>query len=93
MHQPIGMDNVWGTKFWEDRVFTLLFYVNKINTHKLHHHFKECPEILILDFRFELAFKMILNELPGSILKPEEFKKSKRSGEDCGNECVSIPKL
>ena len=26
-HQPIGLENVWGTKFWEDRVFSFLFSV------------------------------------------------------------------
>ena len=36
---------------------------------------------------------MILNELPGSISKPDEFKKRDRSGEDCGHEWVSIPKF
>ena len=36
---------------------------------------------------------MILNELPGSISKPEEFKKRKMSGENCGNQWVSIPKF
>ena len=90
-HQPIGMENVWGTIFWEDRVFTFLFSVPKINTYKPHHHFKECPESSILDFRFELAFQMILNELPGSISNPEYSKKRNRSGEECGHEWVSIP--
>ena len=84
---------MWGTHFWEDRVFTFLFSVTKINTYKLHNHFKKYPERSILDFRFELAFQMILNELPGSISNPEEFKKRKRSDEDCGYEWVSIPKF
>ena len=79
-YQPIGLDNMRGTHFWEDRVFTFLFYVTEINTYKIHHHFKECPDRSILDFRSELAFQMILNELPGSISNPREFKKRKRSG-------------
>ena len=36
---------------------------------------------------------MILNELPGIIYSPENFKKRKRSGEDCGHEWVSISKF
>ena len=36
---------------------------------------------------------MILNELPGSISKPEEFKKRKSSDEDCGHEWVYITKF
>ena len=92
-HQPIGLENVWGTFFWEDRVFTFLFYVNEINTYKINQYFKDFPERSILDSGFELAFQMILNELPGSISNPEEFKKMKRSGEDCGHEWVSIPKF
>ena len=36
---------------------------------------------------------MILNDLPGIISKPGELKRRKRSGEDCGNEWVSIPKF
>ena len=52
-----------------------------------------CPERSILDFRFELAFQMILNELPGSIYNPEDFKKRKRSGKDCGYDWVSIHKF
>ena len=44
-HQQIGLDNGWGTNFWGYRVFTLLFYVTEINTYKLHHHFKEGPEV------------------------------------------------
>ena len=82
---------MWGTMFWEDRVFTFLFSVTEINTYKLHHHFKEFPERSILDLRFELTFQMILNELPGSISNPEELKNKNRSGEDCRNEWVSIP--
>ena len=36
---------------------------------------------------------MILNELPGSIYKPEDFKKRKRGVEDCGHDWVSIPRF
>ena len=36
---------------------------------------------------------MILNELPGSISKPYEFKKRESSGKDFGHEWVSIPKF
>ena len=79
--------------FWEDRVFTFLFSATEINTYKPHHHSKECPESLILDLRFELAFHMILKDLPGIIYNPDEFKKRKRRGEDCGHEWVSIPKF
>ena len=82
-----------GKIFGEDRVFTFQFSVTEINTYKLHHHFKECPESSILDFSFELAFQMILNDLPGIISNPEEFKNRKRHGEDCGHEWVSIPKF
>ena len=92
-YQPIGLENVWGTNFGGDRVFTFLFSVTKINTYKLHHHLKECPERSILDLRFELSFHVILNELPGIISNPEEFKKRKRSGKDCGHDWVSIYKL
>ena len=70
-HQPIGLDSVRGTNLWRDRVFTLPFSVAEINTYKLHHHFKEFPERSILDFRFELAFRMILNEMPGSMSNPD----------------------
>ena len=59
----------------------------------LHLHFKECPERSILDFRFELAFQMILNDLHGNISNPEESKNRKRGDTDCGNEWVSIPKF
>ena len=69
------MDNLWGTNVWEDRIFTFLFSVTEMHTYNLHHHVKECPERSILDSRFELAFQMILNELPGRISNPEEFKK------------------
>ena len=31
-HQPIGLDSVRETKFWDDRVFTLLFSVTDTNT-------------------------------------------------------------
>ena len=91
--QPIGLENVRGEILWEDRVFTFLFSVTKINTYKLHHHFKECPERLILDFRFELAFRMILNEMPGNISNPGQFKKINKSGDYCRREWVSIPKF
>ena len=67
--------------------------ITEINTYKLHLHFKECPERSIFDFRFELAFQMILNDLHGSISNPEELKNRKRVGKDCGNEWVSIPKF
>ena len=67
MHQQIGMEDVWGNKIWGDGVFTFLFYVTDINTYKLYHHFKECLERSILDFRFELDFQIMLNDLPGSI--------------------------
>ena len=36
---------------------------------------------------------MILNNIPVCISNSEEFKKTKRSGDDCGNEWVSIPKF
>ena len=81
-HQQIFLENVRGTIFWKDRVFTLIFSVTNINTYKLHHHFKEFPESSILDFGFELAFWMILNDLTGSISNPEELKIRKRIGED-----------
>ena len=92
-HQPIGLENLWGNNFWDDRVFTFLSSVTEINAYKLHHHFKKCPERSILDFRFELAFQMILNELPGSISNPEDFKKRKRCGNYFGHERASIPKF
>ena len=47
----------------------------------------------VIAFRFELAFQMILNYLPRSIYKLEEFKNRKRIGEDCGHEWVYIPKF
>ena len=77
----------------EDRIFAFLFSVTDINTYKLHLHFKECPERSILDFRFELDFHIILNELHGSISNPEDFKNRNSGGEDCGHEWVSIPKF
>ena len=76
-----------------DRVFTLLSSVTRTNTYKLHHHFKECPEMSILDFGFELAVQMILNDLSGIISNPEEFKNRKGNGKYCGNDWVSIPKF
>ena len=70
-HQPIGMDNVCvGGGGRGGRVFTFLFYVTGINTYKLYHHFKECPERSTLDLRFELSFQMIINEINGSISNP-----------------------
>ena len=73
-HQLIGLENVWRKCFWENRVFAFLFSVTYIKTYKIHHRFKECPERSILDFRFELDFQMILNELPGSISNIYKFK-------------------
>ena len=87
------MENVWGTNFWYDRFFTFLFSVTETNTYNLHHHFKECPEKSILNFRFELAFQIILNELSGSISNTEEIKNRKKSVKYCGHEWVSIPKF
>ena len=49
-HQPFGLENVWFFE-GEDRVFTFLLSLTDINIYKLHHHFKECPERSILDFR------------------------------------------
>ena len=80
-HQPIGLESVWRKNTWEDKVFTFLFSVTNTNAYKLHQRSKECPERSILGFRFELDFHMVLNDLPGSISNPEEFKKSNRSGE------------
>ena len=54
-----------GIKVWDDRVFTLLFFVAKTNTYKL-----------------------ILNEMSGSISNPEEFKKRNISGKDFGHDWV-----
>ena len=84
---------MWGKNLWEDRLFTLLFYVTEINTYNLHHHFKEFPESTIIDFRLELYFQMILNDTTGSTSNPEEFKNRKRSGKDCGHKWVSIPRF
>ena len=89
----LGWRMCGGQFFWEDRVFTFLFSVTEINTYKLHYHFKEFPERSILDFRFELAFYMILNDLSVIISNPEESKKRKRSGKDYGHEWIFIPKL
>ena len=83
-----------GGNFFGRIGYSYSYYLSPGSTpKKLHQHFKECPERSILDFRFELAFQIILNELPGRISNPEDLIKSKRSGEDCGHEWVSTPKF
>ena len=61
-HSPIGLEEVWGTKDWEHRVFAFILAVTEVNVKLAMEHFYHHDKMSQLDFRKQLAKALIYND-------------------------------
>ncbi|KAL7524687.1 hypothetical protein ACHAXR_004709, partial [Thalassiosira sp. AJA248-18] len=64
-HDPIGLEDVWGTKWWPDRQFTFLCSVAEANACNSRARGRKLPAEPQLTFRRQLAKGMLENQLDG----------------------------
>ena len=84
-HAPIGLEDVWGTKWWPDRQFTFLCSVSEVNACMSRARGRGLPAEETLSFRRQLAKQMLENNISESGLVPcapvRLRKRYRRSGE------------
>ena len=74
-HSPIGLEEVWGTKNWEHRVFAFLLAVTEVNVKLAMEYFYQHDKCSQLDFRKKLAKALIYNDY----LEAESPRKKRRA--------------
>jgi hypothetical protein len=62
-HDPIGLEQVWATKWWPNRQFTFLCSIAEVNAGQARARARKLPAEPTLEFRKKLAFKMLTNKL------------------------------
>ena len=93
-HDPIGLEQVWHTKWWPTRKFTFICSIAEVNAvYSRAHGGKAIPEPQ-LEFRRKLALGILENSLYDegvSINYPIRRKKSSRGPGSPGRELVGRP--
>jgi len=69
-HDPIGLEQVWATKWWPNRQFTFLLSVAEVNAVQARAHAKKEISMPTLEFRKQLAMRMMTNKLNNNRLTP-----------------------
>jgi hypothetical protein len=77
-HDPIGLEQVWATKWWPNRQFTFLCSVAEVNAGQARARARKEPAEPTLQFRKELAFKMLTNKLDGNGEVPKSLVCNRR---------------
>ena len=67
-HDPIGLEEVWGTKWWAMRQFTFLCSVAEVNAVQSRARAKNETTMPQLDFRRKLAQQMIENNIDAPVI-------------------------
>ena len=67
-HDPIGLEEVWGTKWWAMRQFTFLCSVAKVNAVQSRAQAKNETTMPQLDFCQKLAQQMIENTIDAPVI-------------------------
>ncbi len=62
-HDPIGLEQTWRTKWWPTRQFTFLVAIAEVNAINSQARARKAPAEPTLEFRKQLAEKMIHNKL------------------------------
>ena len=62
-HDPIGLEDVWATKWWPNRQFTFILSVAEANAVQARARGKKETAMPTLEFRKKLAQKMLTNRL------------------------------
>jgi hypothetical protein len=62
-HNPIGLEDVWATKWWPNRQFTFILSVVEANAVQARGRGKKETAMPTLEFRKKLAQKMLTNRL------------------------------
>lgn len=60
-HQPISIEQVWGTQWWPNRVFAFFIAITEVNCKMCYEHFLKSGALPMLTFRKLLAEALIFN--------------------------------
>ena len=89
-HSPIGLEVVWGTKYWPNHVFSFLLAVTKVNVNLAAQYFGGMKQVGQIEFRKLLAKTLIFNSYYDDTTDNTPEKKWKQH--DSGHCLIMLPK-
>jgi len=93
-HDPIGLEQVWHTKWWPTRQFTFICSVAEANAVMSRARARKDTPTPQLEFRRSLALKMMTNKLRNdgtTVSTPTRRKRGTRGQVDLGHELLTRP--
>jgi len=69
-HDPIGLEEIWATKWWPNRQFTFLLSVAEANAVQSRARGKKEGAEATLNFRKQLAYRMLFNKMGDNGVAP-----------------------
>ncbi len=94
-HAPIGLEDVWATKWWPHRQFTFLCSVAEVNANNSVARANDSPADHQVVFRKKLAKEMLYNKITesgGVRSSPMRAKKRNRESISAGHQLMTRPK-
>ena len=86
-HDPIGLEEVWHTKWWPMRQFTFICAVAEVNAVQSRARGKREPTTPQLQFRRKLAEQMLTNRI-GVQVVPEVVRMRRRRQSNVDHKCL-----
>ena len=93
-HDPIGLEEVWATKWWPNRQFTFLMLVTEVNAIQSRARARKLPAESQMEFRRKLAMKMLenkVNETGESPMSPMRRRKRALDEVEDPHQCMTRP--
>ena len=78
-HDPIGLEQVWATKWWPNRQFTFICSIAEVNAGQARGRARKEPAEPTLQFRKQLALKMLTNNLDSRGVVPTSPMRLRRT--------------